>query len=114
MFEDGKEYKTRGGRRARVYATDGTGLKSVHGAYECKGGWEPMRWTVSGKVSTHNYNNNLDLMPPVREWWLVVNKANPTRVYCNEKSFEDAEKTRLMYHYRDELEIIHVKEAVSE
>jgi hypothetical protein len=48
MFEVGKEYKTRDGSRARIYATDGAqGL--MHGAVFTLDGWSPRVWHTDGE-----------------------------------------------------------------
>lgn len=48
-IEVGKTYKTRVGDRARIYAIDGAGSFSVHGAIEClPEGWVAMQWSEKG------------------------------------------------------------------
>jgi hypothetical protein len=68
IFKPGQEYRTRDGRRARVYATDGGWDYPVHGAIWFSGDdiWEPDSWAVSG----HSYlgeGSDKDLMPPAPE-----------------------------------------------
>jgi hypothetical protein len=47
MFEAGKEYQTRDGRRARVYATDGR-CDEIHGAILFPEGWASWTWFARG------------------------------------------------------------------
>jgi hypothetical protein len=65
MFEANKEYWTRDGRRARVYATDGVGNWPIHGAilYATKG-WQVQTWRASGSSAFMDATNPADLMPP--------------------------------------------------
>jgi len=70
MFEAGKEYKTRGGMRARVYATDGKGVDTIHGAV-FDGGWVYNTWRPDGRWTT-TMGNDEDLMPPLVEGWMNV------------------------------------------
>ena len=65
IFEAGVEYRTRDGRRARVYATDGQGTYPIHGAYQTrKGGWWSASWDALGQ---NVCGTDLDLMPPEPE-----------------------------------------------
>lgn len=47
-IEVGKTYLTRGGAKVRIYATDGAGIRSVHGAYLRDSGWVLTWWTAEG------------------------------------------------------------------
>jgi len=69
-FEAGKTYKTRDGRDARVYATDGGGAKSIHGAWKTDAGhWYTAEWYADG---SQGVCHEMDLMPPKRELWVNV------------------------------------------
>lgn len=46
-IEMGKQYRTRDGREARIYAVDGGGLYPVHGAF-VGDGWEQENWMADG------------------------------------------------------------------
>ncbi|MFA6134687.1 MAG: hypothetical protein WC869_11795 [Phycisphaerae bacterium] len=65
IFKAGETYRTRDGREARVYATDGADNYSIHGAMRLEQGWASMTWTAAGVhcISDHN-PSNADLMPP--------------------------------------------------
>lgn len=60
-WEPGKEYRTRGGQRARVYATNGHGLFPVHGAIYSFG-WHAQKWQITGQWRDHG-SHDMDLMP---------------------------------------------------
>jgi hypothetical protein len=47
-IEAGKEYRTRDGRKARVYATDGISPYVVHGAIQTPQGWSLQSWITNG------------------------------------------------------------------
>jgi len=57
-FTPGNFYRTRDGRKARIYATD----CEIHGAInEIENHWEAIQWMKSGK---HRHCENLDLIAP--------------------------------------------------
>lgn len=65
-IEAGKFYRTRDGRKARVYAVDGTlGTSSeIHGAVFHGGAWGARQWSKSG-----SYNNTIEReLDIVSEW----------------------------------------------
>lgn len=47
-FTPGKFYKTRDGKKARIYATDGSDSFPIHGALYICGEWRADVWTASG------------------------------------------------------------------
>lgn len=65
-IEVGKYYKTRGGRKVRIYAVDGECLYSVHGAlFEADNkGWICCVWTEEGRLIS-NTEADYDI---VSEW----------------------------------------------
>ena len=67
MFEAGKTYKTRCGFEARVYATDGKGTYTIHGALFDGEGWNPDVWKTDGRFCAFSGNPH-DLMPPEQTW----------------------------------------------
>jgi len=64
MIDSNKKYRTRDGREVRIYATDGSGRKSVHGAYfdTYVKGWISLVWTEHGKVDGYQNLQPLDLI----------------------------------------------------
>lgn len=64
-FTPGKFYRTRDGRKARIYATDGGISYSLHGATLDGGEWMTRSWTKSGVFNRTSLNEGLDL---IAEW----------------------------------------------
>lgn len=50
-------YQTNDGDKVRIYATDGTGLYCVHGAYEFNRDWFITTWSLDGKNVDHECLN---------------------------------------------------------
>lgn len=63
-FEAGKEYRTRAGGKARIYATDGAGSHLIHGAVLTDRGWLLLaRWKADGRYhASSNVDHGYDLM----------------------------------------------------
>jgi hypothetical protein len=61
-LEVGKYYRTRDGRKVRIYALDGEGGFPIHGAVLEADGWDSSDWTLSG-VSVYTGPENI-----VGEW----------------------------------------------
>lgn len=65
-FEVGKKYLTRGGEEARVYATDGSVNRPIHGAIfgdkRRPGGWYSTDWTNTGRYHDPSRESAGDLM----------------------------------------------------
>ena len=81
-YEAGKEYLTRNGRRARIYATDGGGTYPIHGAIQNDNLWYTAVWTAIGEISVGNEGPGLsDLMPPEpvkqRGWINIYDPLSP-------------------------------------
>ena len=73
MFEAGKTYRTRDGREARVYATDGGPEWPIHGAIKRDGGeWISHNWRANGRLWNKAGDSHFDLMPPKREAWVNI------------------------------------------
>jgi hypothetical protein len=54
MIDITKHYRTRDGREVRIYATDGCGEYSVHGAIKYDDGWRPSYWLAKGTTFEDN------------------------------------------------------------
>ena len=67
--EAGKEYRTRGGRKARVYAVDGCKPLPVHGAILTDIGWKTSDWRSDGTVTPAIEVSN-DLLPEKKTAYL--------------------------------------------
>lgn len=63
-IEQGKFYRTRGGRKARVYATDGAGKNCMHGALQSNKGWYSSSWQQDGR-NNPLFESEYDL---IEEW----------------------------------------------
>jgi len=71
-WEVGKEYKTKDGKRARVYATDGAD-HTIHGAVLKRSGWMQIAWQQDGMFENGGLGGDAnDLVPPPREFWVRV------------------------------------------
>lgn len=64
IFEAGKEYRTRDGSRARVYATDGESRWPIHGAVKHRQGWYMQSWCGDGCHVSPGERTPNDLIPP--------------------------------------------------
>ena len=49
MIDKNKIYKTRDGRKVRIYATDGGGRNPIHGSVKDEDGWIFQVWPKSGR-----------------------------------------------------------------
>ncbi len=90
MFEVGKEYKTRDGSRARIYATDAGGSDSIHGAIFLSGSlecWVLAAWRESGKQFI-SLEDGHDLIPTPREVFGLFKKGS---LFCTRNTLEEAE-----------------------
>ncbi len=67
----GCQYKTRDGRKARIYATDGFGAYRIHGAGAYTDGvWGQLKWTVLGRINIDDPSDpeNDDSNDLISEW----------------------------------------------
>jgi hypothetical protein len=76
MIDIAKKYKTRDGREVRIYAVDGAGPYSVHGAVKSDGRWCGSAWMPNGSYFN---SGEIDLMDMIevrpriqREVWVNV------------------------------------------
>lgn len=83
MIDKNKKYKTRFGSDVRIYATDGGGTHTVHGAIlDTDGTWVIAKWGPLGEWNgtSRSENNRFDLVevkPRIqREFWLNVYPAD--------------------------------------
>lgn len=82
-IEVGKFYKTRDGRKARIYATDGIS-DTLHGAILHEGGWVSYAWHESGL----HYLNTREGTDLVSEW------REPVKLEFEAKAFVNDEEDR--------------------
>lgn len=66
MIDINKKYRTRDGRKVRIYATDGAHNMCVHGAYkDAKFGWLSLAWSHEGEANVLDHTGrqtHLDLI----------------------------------------------------
>jgi|SanBayMetagenome_1026888.scaffolds.fasta_scaffold04503_6 hypothetical protein len=78
MIDPKKQYRTRDGREVRIYAVDGGGPFSVHGAIykPCLEEWETRQWPATGHYGSKKTQSPCDLIevkPRIkREVWVNV------------------------------------------
>ena len=80
MIDINKQYRTRDGREARIYATDGTDDQSIHGAVKDGNGWTIAAWYSDGVHARSNRNGPRDLIEirprHKRTVWVTVYPMN--------------------------------------
>ncbi len=67
-LEAGKFYRTRDGRKARIYAVDGAGQYPAHGAILCDSVWFMSIWTAYGSSDFRGNGTVGDVCDLVSEW----------------------------------------------
>jgi len=75
MIDKNRIYRTRDGREVRIYATDGSGEWTVHGAIQGKKGqWYPHIWLSNGAhLSYCDHDNDLiEVLRLKRTAWLNI------------------------------------------
>lgn len=74
MIDKNKQYRTRDGREVRIYATDGVGTHTVHGAIKTEQGWRSQLWRDDGYFVPYATDNDLiEVKPRIkREIWVNV------------------------------------------
>jgi hypothetical protein len=90
MIDKSKNYRTRDGREARIYATDGNELKRVHGAFKniYSGCWTSCDWEASGSHWRDTLLDLIEVRPRhKRTVWLHVFK-NSTVCATEEAYYE--------------------------
>lgn len=69
MISKDKQYKTREGLEVRIYATDGMGEFSIHGAVLIDEGWEDQTWKQDGGFNRESSLFDLiEIVPKVKVW----------------------------------------------
>ena len=74
MIDKNKQYRTRDGREVRIYAVDGGGEYSVHGAVRNPDGWKGLQFRSDGSVYDYETPSDLiEVKPRIkREVWVNV------------------------------------------
>jgi len=79
-----KQYRTRDGRKVRIYATDHFGYYPIVGAVLCGKNWVTVNWQVDGVASpTDNSLDLIEVKPRIqREYWVNVDKIGYHQPIC--------------------------------
>ncbi len=72
IIEMNKKYKTRNGQDVRIYAVDGIGRYSVHGAVDVGDGYLMRKWTVDGYKHSDEEEDCDDLVEVKEDWEILV------------------------------------------
>ena len=83
MLDINKQYRTRDGREVRIYATDGAGIRPVHGAIKTDEGWVREDWSSDGGFGGNmRFSDDLIEVRPrhKRTVWLHVWSSNYIQV----------------------------------
>ncbi len=75
-IEPGKFYRTRDGRKVRIYATDGQLDEPIHGACFAHGGWSAYVWCPNGQAFEDELEHPADI---IAEWTEPHPLANAKR-----------------------------------
>ena len=92
MIDISKKYKTRDGRDVRIYATDGAGICSVHGAIKNNEGWLNCAWLPNGSCySGLTIDSDLIEVKPRHKQtvWLNVYEDGIAAYQHDDKEFAD-------------------------
>jgi hypothetical protein len=73
-----RTYTTRDGREARIYATDGSKIYSIHGAVMCDDGWDESTWTIYGDFMDGGVDNLRDLIEALKPNGIPVDLPDPS------------------------------------
>lgn len=89
-FQAGETYRTRDGREAKIYATDGAGRFPIHG---CLNG-RMMVWTADGKATHGEHFGDIDLMParlePIKvKMWANVYEGDVHDLHATAKEAQE-------------------------
>jgi hypothetical protein len=98
MIDINKQYRTRDGREVRIYATDGGGSRTVHGAVYCAGKWYPQSWCGGGVVSAETSDpvDLIEVRPRHKRtvWVNVYEDGDTGKGFSSKESAERVAKMR--------------------
>ena len=92
MIDINKKYRTRDGREVRIYATDGAGIRPVHGAIKTDEGWVREDWSSDGGFGGNmRFSDDLIEVRPrhKRTVWLNVYGSGVVPEACSSKERAD-------------------------
>jgi len=93
MVDKDKQYRTKTGFAVRIYATDGGGTYSVHGAILKNGEWGFFRWNKYGVdiYGSHDGDNLVEVKPRIKRtfWFNIVSETQGATIGCLSKEHAD-------------------------
>jgi hypothetical protein len=99
MIKLGKQYQTRDGCEARIYALDAGGQNPVHGAIKRNGLWIVTAWAKEGQWSmSKSINDLIEVTPRIRrEVWVNVcrNEVNDEWYFSRQTADEQSLSSRI-------------------
>ena len=94
MIDINKTYRTRNGREVRIYATDGAGIRPVHGAIKTDEGWVREDWSSDGGFGGNmRFSDDLIEVRPRHKRTVWVNVYDDTCRTADSKQSADAYAT---------------------
>ena len=103
-----KQYKTRDGREARIYATDGAGEYSVHGALKSSEGWIYTTWGSQGHIvdpSRETLEDLIEAKPRMKfERWLMFERDGGYSLWLDKPSKSSSVDAFAIKHISFEVE----------
>jgi hypothetical protein len=125
MIDKNKEYKTRDGKKVRIYATDAGGLYPIHGAIlsKEKDFWYKHSWDKNGKYVTEVEEGRNDLIEVkktetiyihVLKLWRKNEKENPWFKVCKRSVTLTIQELREQLALQGESELLEVIERTYE
>jgi hypothetical protein len=89
-IDKNKQYKTRDGQEVRIYATDGTGERCVHGSVFLDCGWVAGVWTADGfhrPSKTQDAFDLIEIKPRIKfERWALVERDGNYSLWLDKPS----------------------------
>jgi hypothetical protein len=84
-----KQYRTRDGRKVRIYATDHFGYYPIVGAVLCGENWVTVNWRADGVASpTDNSLDLIEVKPRIQiEYWINVYKTKKSDIVVGQIFF---------------------------
>lgn len=93
IIDKSRTYRTRDGREARIYATDGRGPWPVHGAVRAGDAWVATTWRLTGKQD-HDTPCGIDLTESDPHGILPRHRELLASVYQGRRYWETAAELR--------------------
>lgn len=100
MIDPNKQYRTRDGREVRIYAVDGGGNKTFHGAIQHEWGWGAAQWFPNGNYldALGDPRDLIEVKPRIkRKVWLNVypeSSGIPDALYYGRASADNCASSR--------------------